>query len=344
MGRYYRKKTGCHIKSSGGAGQLCVDEVAQGTRLDVYLTGILKKLTRSQVQRLIEEAQILVNGQQGKANYKVKTGDVISYQLPEEKPLQIVPENIPLEIVYEDNDVLVINKPQGMVVHPANGNYQGTLVNALLGYGCPLSSLNGKLRPGIVHRIDKDTSGLLVVAKNDEAHRGLAEQVKEHEFKREYLALVHGVVDEPGGIIEAPIGRDLKDRQKMAVVFKNSKPALTRYWVLERFADYSLVKCQLETGRTHQIRVHMAYLHHPVAGDPKYGYRKEQLKLAGQALHAATLGFKHPRSQEWVEFSASLPAYFQEVLQSLGSKYIDITETKKTEISRTETKGGLTER
>jgi 23S rRNA pseudouridine1911/1915/1917 synthase len=322
MGKYYRKKPVSRADSCMIDGQLRVDEGAQGIRLDVFVTRQLGDLTRSQVQRFIEEERIFVNGQAVKANYKTKKGDLVLYRLPENKTPEILPEKIPLQIVYEDADVLVINKPQGMVVHPANGNYHGTLVNALLGYGCSLSGLNGVMRPGIVHRIDKDTSGLLVVAKHDEAHQDLAQQIKKHEIKREYLALVHGVISEPGGKIDAPIGRDLRDRQKMAVVFRNSKQAVTRYWVLERLADYTLVKCRLETGRTHQIRVHMAYLHYPVVGDPKYGLRKEKLPLAGQALHAATLGFVHPRSKEWLEFTVDLPAYFQELLHSLGSAYL----------------------
>ncbi len=333
MGRYFRKKadsttdrvtdsTTDGVKDSV-AGQLCVDEAAQGLRLDVYVTGQLKNLTRSQVQHFIEEQKILVNHQAAKANYKIKTADAITYRIPAAKAVEVLPEKIPLQIVYEDEDVLVINKPQGMVVHPANGNYRGTLVNALLAYGCNLSSLNGALRPGIVHRIDKDTSGLLVIAKNDSAHLELAQQLKGHEMKREYLALVHGGMAEPGGIIEAPIGRNLRERQKMAVVLKNSKPAVTRYWILERLANYTLVKCRLETGRTHQIRVHLAYLHHPIVGDAKYGYRKVHFGLAGQVLHAATLGFVHPRSKEWLEFTVDLPAYFREVLQLLESQYVD---------------------
>lgn len=340
MSRYYSKKTEGvtesvtdrvkdkvtdSIKAGDSAkdsvtGQFCVDETAQGLRLDVYVTGQLKNLTRSQVQRFIEEEKILVNHQAVKANYKIKTADMLTYRIPAAKAVEVLPEKISLQIIYEDEDVLVINKPQGMVVHPANGNERGTLVNALLAYDCNLSSLNGALRPGIVHRIDKDTSGLLVIAKNDLTHLDLARQLKEHKMKREYLTLVHGVMAEPGGIIEAPIGRNQRDRQKMAVVFKNSKPAITRYWVLERLINYTLVKCRLETGRTHQIRVHLAYLHHPVVGDVKYGYRKVHFGLSGQVLHAATLGFVHPRSKEWLEFTADLPAYFQDVLQLLKSQ------------------------
>ncbi|MGI6534285.1 MAG: RluA family pseudouridine synthase [Peptococcia bacterium] len=336
MGKAYRIKIGSLTgarqartaqEAKGAAGQLRIDESGQGKRIDVYLTAALPDLTRTQVQRLLENGDVLVNGQPVKANYKTKTDDLITYRIPAPKPVEILPEKLPLDIVYEDEDVLVVNKPQGMVVHPAFGNYQGTLVNALLGYGCKLSDLNGDLRPGIVHRIDKETSGLLVVAKNNEAHRELAAQLKKHELKREYLALVHGVLNEPGGIIDAPIGRDLKDRQKMAVVFKNSKPAVTRYLVLERFAAHTLIKCSLETGRTHQIRVHMAYLHHPVVGDAKYGYRKEKLNLVGQVLHAATLGFAHPRSKQWLEFTADIPTYFRGVLQSLGSQYIHFEVT-----------------
>jgi 23S rRNA pseudouridine1911/1915/1917 synthase len=209
-----------------------------------------------------------------------------------------------------------------MVVHPAYGNFKGTLVNALLYHCHDLSGINGVLRPGIVHRIDKDTSGLLVVAKNDQAHQGLAQQIKDHSVKREYIALLHGIMAEPGGVIETPIGRDPKDRQKMAVTTKNSKEAVTRYWVLERLNGYTLVKCRLETGRTHQIRVHMAYIGHPVVGDPKYGPKKPHMNLKGQALHAAVLGFVHPRSKEWLEFSAAPPETFRETLNILGSEYI----------------------
>jgi 23S rRNA pseudouridine1911/1915/1917 synthase len=304
-----------------GKKELVVDETEKGTRLDVYLTGVLADLTRSQVQKLIEENVVLVNNRPVKANYKVKAEDVLVYQIPVTEPLQVLPENIPLDLLYEDKDLLVVNKPRGMVVHPARSNYKGTLVNALLYHCVNLSQLNGRLRPGIVHRIDKDTSGLLVVAKNDFTHQGLAEQLKGHKMKREYLALVYGEMPEPGGLIEAPIGRDLRDRQRMAVSLKNSKHAVTRYQVLERLSGYTLIKCCLETGRTHQIRVHMAYIGYPVVGDPKYGLRKAaDLGFKGQALHAATLGFVHPRSREWLEFTEYPPEDFRHALQILESK------------------------
>jgi len=302
--------------------EFSVEAEMANTRLDVLAAQILEDLSRSQVQKLIEDEAILVNGKPAKANYKVREGDSITCRLPDPEPLEVVPEPIPLDIIYEDRDLLVVNKPQGMVVHPAAGVNRGTLVNALLYHCRDLSGINGVLRPGIVHRIDKDTSGLLLVAKNDLAHQDLARQIKEHTVKREYLALVHGVMMEPGGVIEAPIGRDTKDRQKMAVVLRNSKKALTRYRVLERLNGYTLVQCRLETGRTHQIRVHMAYINHPVVGDPKYGPRKaEDLGFAGQALHAQTIGFVHPRTKEAMEFSVEPPLSFQQALQKLGSTY-----------------------
>jgi len=299
---------------------LIVEDDSIGIRLDKFLCQMNDKISRTQVQRLIDDNQVLVNGKQEKASYRLEAGDEVSCVIPSPQELQVSPEAIPLNIVYEDADVIVINKPQGMVVHPANGNYSGTLVNALLYHCRDLSGINGVLRPGIVHRIDKDTSGLLVVAKNDIAHQSLAEQIQEHNVKRVYIALVHGNILEPGGIIEAPIGRSLSDRQKMAVVVKNSKEAVTEYFVLERLGAYTLVECKLRTGRTHQIRVHMAYINHPVVGDPKYGHKKEEIKLSGQALHARKIAFKHPRSGEWLEFSTAPPQIFLETLKELGSK------------------------
>lgn len=292
----------------------------KGVRLDKYLCEMKEQLSRNQVQRLIEQGKVLVNGKLEKASYRLEADDEVTYEIPAPQELQVNPEPIALDIVYEDADVVVINKPQGMVVHPANGNYTGTLVNALLYHCRDLSGINGVMRPGIVHRIDKDTSGLLVAAKNDTAHRNLALQIQEHTVKRVYLALVHGNIVEPGGIIEAPIGRSASDRQKMAVITKNSKEAVTEYLVLERLGKYTLVECRLKTGRTHQIRVHMAYINHPVVGDPKYGYKKEEIKINGQALHARKLAFKHPRSGEWLEFSAAPPRIFIETLKELGSK------------------------
>lgn len=288
-----------------------------GSRLDVFVTGLTEELTRARVQKLIEDRGITVNGSTSKPNYRIKNGDVITIQMPEPELLEVKPENIKLEIAYEDEDLLVVNKPQGMVVHPAAGNYTGTLVNALLAHCKDLSGINGVIRPGIVHRIDKDTSGLLVVAKNDKAHLGLAEQIKEHTVSRKYIALVHGVIPEPRGVVDAPIGRDLKDRKKMAVTIKNSKSAVTRYKVLERFEKYSLIECTLETGRTHQIRVHMAYLGYPVAGDPLYGPKKNPLNLKGQALHAFLLGFNHPIKGEYIEFTAELPPYYTDLIDNL---------------------------
>lgn len=292
-----------------------------GSRLDVVVRGIDADVTRSRVQKLIEDGEVTVNGSPAKSNYKVKEGDMILVRYPAPEELGVEPEDIPLNIVYEDDDLLVINKPQGMVVHPAAGNYTGTMVNALLFHCDNLSGINGVIRPGIVHRIDKDTSGLLVVAKNDKAHVGLAEQIKEHTVSRQYIALVHGNIPEPKGVIEAPIGRDMKDRKKMAVTFRNSKHAVTRYKVMERFGDkYTLVECTLETGRTHQIRVHLAYLGYPVAGDPLYGPRKNPLDLKGQALHAFLLGFEHPITGDRMEFKAELPAYFQALLNNLRNE------------------------
>ena len=275
----------------------------------------LTDLSRSLAHEQIKDGRILVNGQAKKAKYAVKEGDVISYELPEPEVVEYVAEDIPLEIVYQDEDVAVVNKPQGMVVHPSAGHTSGTLVNALMYHIKDLSGINGVLRPGIVHRIDKDTSGLLMIAKNDQAHVALADELKDKKSLRKYWAIVHGNLPNDRGVIEAPIGRSEKDRKKQAVTAKG-KPALTRFQVLERFGDFSLVELQLETGRTHQIRVHMAYIGHPVAGDEVYGPRKT-LKGHGQFLHARTLGFTHPRTGEVLEFTAEAPAIFQETLEKL---------------------------
>lgn len=288
-----------------------------GKRLDRYLTEQLPELSRSRIQELIGAGQVQVNHQAVKANYKLKKDDAVTVVIPAPEPLEVLPEAIPLDILYEDGDLLVVNKPQGMVVHPAAGNYSGTLVNALLYHCRDLSGINGILRPGIVHRIDKDTSGVLVVAKNDAAHRHLAKQIKEHSVTRTYLALVHGTIKEQSGKIEAPIGRDPRERKRMAVVDKNGKEAVTSYTVLERFVDYTYLQLRLKTGRTHQIRVHMAYLGHPVVGDPKYGPQKPHFGLEGQALHASTLGFVHPRTGAYLEFTAPLPQYFADLLEQL---------------------------
>lgn len=291
-------------------------ELPEGIRLDVGVTEVVGK-SRSFVQNLIEEGQVLVNGAIKKSNYKIRLGDQVTVELPPPKELQVEAEDILLEIVYEDEDLLVVNKPQGMVVHPAPGAWTGTMVNALLYHCRNLSGINGVLRPGIVHRIDKDTSGLLVVAKNDLAHHGLAEQIKAHSMARHYLAIVHGVLFEPSGTVDAPIGRDPQDRKKMAVVFQNSKPAVTHYEVLERFKDFTSVKARLETGRTHQIRVHMNYLKHPVLGDPLYGPKRNPFDLNGQMLHAERLGFNHPRTGEYLEFSVAPSELFLRVLEQI---------------------------
>lgn len=285
-----------------------------GNRLDKALAD-LTDLSRSQANDAIKNGRILVNGQAKKAKYTVQVDDLISYELPEEEVLEYQAENIPLDIVYQDDEVAVVNKPQGMVVHPSAGHSSGTLVNALMYHIKDLSSINGVVRPGIVHRIDKDTSGLLMIAKNDKAHNALAAELKDKKSLRKYLAIVHGNLPNDRGVIEAPIGRSDKDRKKQAVTAKG-KPALTRFQVLERFGDYTLVELTLETGRTHQIRVHMAYIGHPVAGDPLYGPRKT-LKGHGQFLHAQTLGFTHPKTGETMTFSAPVPAIFQETLEQL---------------------------
>lgn len=290
-----------------------VVEMQKG-RLDKACSEIFSDYSRSQIKQLLDGGNITVNGKTEKAKYKVKSGDVISLEEPETKTLELRPENIPLDIVYEDDDVIVVNKPQGMVVHPAPGHDEHTLVNALL-YHCPLSTINGTFRPGIVHRIDKDTSGLLMVAKNDKAHRFLAKQLKDKTNIREYVALVHGRIAEDEGTINAPIGRSLKDRKKQAVV-KDGRNAVTHFEVLKRYRDYTFVKCILETGRTHQIRVHMKYIGHPLVGDPLYGPKKT-IKGNGQFLHAGKLGFVHPTTGKLLVFEAPLPKIFQECLEKL---------------------------
>ena len=279
-------------------------------RIDAFIASKLS-LSRSFAAELIDEGKVLLNGSVVKKRALVKSGDEVLVEIPELKEPEAVPQDIPLDIVYEDDDLLVVNKPKGMVVHPAPGNSDGTLVNALL-YHCKgsLSGIIGVSRPGIVHRIDKDTSGLLIVAKNDTAHIHLAEQIKEHSFTREYLAICYGNVKQENGLVSAPIGRDPKNRQRMAVVYKNSKSAVTHYEVVERFEGFTMMRFRLHTGRTHQIRVHMSSIGHPIAGDPIYGPKKVITELEGQCLHAGKIGFIHPKSGNYLEFEAELPQYF----------------------------------
>lgn len=284
-------------------------------RLDKVLTEQLSDYTRSQIQQWLKEDAVLLNNQPMKANYKVKSGEVFQIVIPEPVSLDLLPENIPLDIVYQDEDVAVVNKPQGMVVHPSAGHPDGTLVNALLYHLKDLSSINEVIRPGIVHRIDKDTSGLLMIAKNDVAHEVLAKQLKDKTSLRKYIALVHGNIPHDKGTINAPIGRSKSDRKKQAVI-EEGKSAVTHFTVLERFGEFTLVELQLETGRTHQIRVHMQYIGFPVAGDPVYGPRKT-LAGNGQYLHAKLLGFKHPRTGEQMVFEAPLPEIFEKKLEKL---------------------------
>lgn len=289
------------------------------TRLDKLLVQVIQEQSRAQIQSWIEKDHVKVNGQTVKTNYKCKLGDSIEWTIPEVETLHIEAENIPLSIVYEDQDVIVVNKPRGMVVHPSAGHQHGTLVHALLYHCDDLSGINGVERPGIVHRIDKDTSGLLVVAKNDQAHTSLVNQLVHKTVARKYEAVVHGEIAHEKGTIDAPIARDPKDRQKMGVV-AGGKTAITHFQVLERFHDYTHVECRLETGRTHQIRVHMKYIGNPLVGDPKYGPRKT-MNIGGQALHAKLLGFTHPRTKEWLQFEVEAPTYFHDLLNNLRNNY-----------------------
>ncbi|WP_434073126.1 RluA family pseudouridine synthase [Moorella naiadis (nom. illeg.)] len=301
-----------------GEREVVVPLEAKGERLDAWLAGVMPEVSRSRVQQLLEAGEItLVEGSLLKANYRLRGGERIQVRLPEPARLEVKPEAIPLDVLYEDEDIIVVNKPQGMVVHPAPGSEQGTLVNALLYHCRDLSGINGVLRPGIVHRLDKDTSGILVAAKNDNAHRGLAAQIKDHSVKRVYLALVYGTVAEPAGRVEAPIGRHPVDRLRMAVTRKNSRPAVTHYRVVEHFPEHTLLEARLETGRTHQIRVHMAFIGHPVVGDPKYGPRRCPFNVPGQLLHAGCLGFVHPVRGDYLEFTTPPPAIFLQVLNQL---------------------------
>ena len=295
---------------------LTVPSSCKGERLDKWLSDQIDELTRSAVQKLIDSGDILVNGEKVPKNYKLKGSEEINVILPEPELLDVKPQNLPIDIVYEDDDLLIVNKPKGMVVHPAAGNSDGTLVNALL-YHCEgrLSSINGVIRPGIVHRIDKLTSGLLIVAKNDTSHNKLAEQIKAHSFTREYQAINCGRFKEKTGTIDAPIGRSKYDRKKMCVTELNSRHAVTHYEVIDEFSQYSLVRFRLETGRTHQIRVHSAYIGHPVLGDEVYG--KPYKGLEGQCLHAKKIGFIHPTTGEYMEFDSELPEYFQSTLLKL---------------------------
>ncbi len=287
-------------------------------RIDSFLNSSLEDISRSRIQKLIEDNEILVNNKPINKNYKLKENDTILINIEEPKEINILPENIHLNIVYEDNDVILINKPQNMVVHPANGHYSGTLVNALM-YHCKdnLSGINGVMRPGIVHRIDKDTSGILIVAKNDKAHQSLASQLENHSMTRVYYAIVYNNLKNDTGTIDAPIGRHPIDRKKMAVTDKNGKRAVTHYEVLKRFKKYTFIKLKLETGRTHQIRVHMSYIGNPLLGDTVYGKEKQPFKLLGQVLHAKVLGFIHPITNEYMEFETELPQYFKELLNKL---------------------------
>lgn len=289
-----------------------------GERIDKWLKDALEEesVSRTAVQEWVKRGLVQVNGASVKPNYKLAASDRVELQMPEPEAAEVQPEAIPLDIVYEDADVIVVNKPRGMVVHPAPGHISGTLVNALMHHCSDLSGINGLLRPGIVHRIDKDTTGLLMAAKNDMSHRSLSEQLKEHSVTRKYVALVHGDLPHDNGTINAPIGRDTKDRKMFAVTDKGAKEAVTHFAVLERLAGYTLVELQLETGRTHQIRVHMKYIGHPLAGDPVYG-RSKTVALDGQALHAGVLGFSHPRSGERMEFETDMPQDMMHVLESL---------------------------
>lgn len=295
--------------------QLKVTIKEEKGRIDKVLTALFADHSRSQVQQWLKDGAVSVNGEPVKANYKVKSADAIVVEVPEPEELEIVAEDLPIEIVYEDDDVAVVNKPQGMVVHPSAGHAQGTLVNALMYHMKNLSSINGVIRPGIVHRIDKDTSGLLMIAKNDQAHEALAQQLKDKTSLRKYIALVHGVIPHEKGTINAPIGRSKVDR-KMQAIREDGKPAVTHFTVLERFENFTLVELQLETGRTHQIRVHMKYIGYPLAGDPVYGPKKT-LKGNGQFLHAKLLGFTHPQTNERMTFEAPLPEVFEKTLEKL---------------------------
>ena len=297
--------------------EFLVLEEDEGDRLDVYLSKELGDMSRSYIQKIIKDKKVIVNDKIEKAKYLVKEDDKIKIEIPAPKLLEVIPQDIPIEIVYEDDDILIVNKPQGMVVHPAPGNYDNTLVNAIL-YHCKdnLSSINGVIRPGIVHRIDKDTSGILMIAKNNNSHNSLAEQLKDHSITREYEFICHGVVKEDKITVDKPIGRNPKDRLKMSVV-NNGKRAVTHFEVVKRFENFTHMRARLETGRTHQIRVHSLSINHPLLGDNVYGPKTSKFKLKGQTLHAKKLGFIHPTTNEYIEFNSDLPDYFNEIIDKL---------------------------
>ena len=295
-----------------------VTEEYEDERIDKYISVLIDSLSRSFIQKLLKDGHVLVNDQPVKQNFRLKEGDEVAFSLPKAVEPDILPEDIPLDILYEDDDVLVVNKPKGMVVHPAAGHYSHTLVNALM-YHCrdSLSGINGVMRPGIVHRIDRDTTGSLLVCKNDAAHISIAAQLKEHSIVRRYRAVVYGVLDQEEGTVDLPVGRDPHDRKRMAAGVRNGKEAVTHYKVLQRFHGYTYIECRLETGRTHQIRVHMASIGHPLLGDEVYGRGKNPFHLEGQTLHAMVLGFLHPSTGAYMEFEAPLPAYFEKLLDRL---------------------------
>lgn len=295
-----------------------IDKSMKKQRIDVIISTQINEITRSQTQDLITQGLVQVNGKKIKKNYIACENDEIKITIPDPKPLEAIAENIPIDIVYEDDDLLVVNKPKGMVVHPAPGHANGTLVNALLYKSENLSGINGVIRPGIVHRIDKDTSGLLIIAKNDFAHKELAKQIKEHSFSREYEAVVYGKMKSEADTINLPIGRNPKDRKKMAVTYTNSKEAITKYKVITQYSKFAHLRLTLTTGRTHQIRVHMSYIGHPVAGDEVYGPHNVIKSLHGQCLHAKYIGFIHPRTQKFIQFESELPSYFQHFLKTLS--------------------------
>jgi 23S rRNA pseudouridine1911/1915/1917 synthase len=303
------------LEEADGEKEIILISDTENLRIDVYITQKLNDLSRNSVQKLIEDKNITVNEKVIKSNYKVKVNDKIKLIIPPPAMLDVEAENIPLIIVYEDDDLAVINKPQGMVVHPAAGHYSGTMVNGLMYHLKNLSTINGVMRPGIVHRLDKNTSGLMLVAKNDKSHNFLAKCLKEHSINRIYYALVEGNIKEEDGEINAPLGRSEKDRKKRAVTTKNSKQAITNYWVVKRYSKYTLMKLKLKTGRTHQIRVHMKYIGHPVVGDDVYGNKSNRFGLEGQLLHSKILGFVHPTTNKYMEFESELPDYFLKVLK-----------------------------